>query len=82
MFEVRTIKDQNGNEQKLYKLKPAFDNEDISSQFTTLMSNSAAYKDIESYAAQNIIKDITSKTIELDASDETIYNAIHKAVTE
>jgi hypothetical protein len=46
------------------------------------MSNSAAYKDIESYAAQNIIKDITSKVADLDASDETIYNAIHKAVTE
>jgi hypothetical protein len=45
-----------------------------------MFSNNASFKEIEEFAASNLIKNILDESVELGETDTTVYNKIKELV--
>ena len=64
-----------------YKLKTPFMWKDsMSEMYKSMFSNNASFKEIEEFAASNLIKNILDESVELWETDTTVYNKIKELV--
>jgi len=63
----------------LYFVKKQFASDDINQKFTSLINNWASFKELEEFAAGNIIADVTKEAMLKDSKDKDLYAMIkHK----